>query len=240
MSRLSKLRRWVNMTRVDQGFFDRLQGSYVHVKPGHYLEGAQWTHANMSPLTETTAHFAQEELSQAVHEEDDPELLRHLLEVERQGDQRVTVVRLFENRLRELRDRAADRCSDTTSDPSRNGRTDRPNASEQSEQKKPPSRRRKTAQQRRGAMLARGVEQLRPKFQKAVEILRAARKNWPTDRNRWESELRKEGITTQVYIDALLSSRTATAAAAKAIARLNNLDPRTVQNAVSRSKHKAV
>ena len=122
MARLSELRRWINTTRVEQGIFNPRQGDYSHVLPGGCLEGPQWAHVNMSPLRESTAHLTQETLAPAAKEESDVDLLRHLLELERQTGRRESITKLFEDRLKILGEQPEDRDSVKTSDPSRNER----------------------------------------------------------------------------------------------------------------------
>lgn len=95
---------------------------------------------------------------------------------------------------------------------------------------------RKRTDQRRDVKLAAILDQILPQFQKGIETLRSAQKSWPTDRRRWESALRQQGFTDQVDLDAMMSSTSATAAAAKSLATKQKISPRTVQNACYKFK----
>ena len=96
-------------------------------------------------------------------------------------------------------------------------------------------RKKKDVSQLSDASLMKDVQTLEPFFRKGLQILRAARKEWPKDKNRWESALRVEGFK-DVDIEALLSSRKPKSAAAKVVAVKRYITVRAVQNALSRSK----
>ena len=87
--------------------------------------------------------------------------------------------------------------------------------------------------------LSIAVELIRPKFEQAFEAIRISRKRSP-DRRDLESAIRREGITDQTDIDALLSCRKAGTAAAKSVAVKNHISHRTVLNALSRSRKSAI
>lgn len=118
----------------------------------------------------------------------------------------------------------------------RSGNPTHAQACEESKREKSRTHPRKSPDQRSSATLTRDMKQLLPRFESGREILRSAQKSHPTDRKSWESALRQAGFVDQSDIDALMSSRNATAATAKVIALKKNLDPRTVQNAFSQSK----
>jgi hypothetical protein len=83
---------------------------------------------------------------------------------------------------------------------------------------------------------ARAVHDILAKCQEAIQARRASQKIWPTDRKRWESEIRKVGFTAQTEIDILITSKTGASAAANIVATRTGRSPKSVQNA--RSAHK--
>jgi hypothetical protein len=111
----------------------------------------------------------------------------------------------------------------------------------QNSDKTPKSAERKPTAQKSAtdAVIRRDVDGLLPAFEQGMDVARTSKKRWPTERQRWESELRNVGFVTQTDIDALISSKTAKAAAAKVVARRRRISLAAVQNAYSREKSRA-
>jgi hypothetical protein len=95
---------------------------------------------------------------------------------------------------------------------------------------------RKSREQRENYRLTKAVRGLLPKCLEGLQIRRRAQAEWPTERVRWESALRKAGFTAQADIDALIASKTAAGAAQRIVAKRTGLTFRGVRNAYSACK----
>jgi hypothetical protein len=104
MTGLAKNRRWVNISRLDQSFFNQKQGQYQTVVPGAFVEGDSIADAvkNCPWFRETTAHLVQKELYALVQEETDVELLKHLAVIEQYTGKRESCVKIFDMRVKVL------------------------------------------------------------------------------------------------------------------------------------------
>jgi hypothetical protein len=104
MTGLAEKRRWVNISKVDQAFFNSKQGAYQTVVPGAFVEGAHVEAGvkNCPWFRETTAHLTQKEIYPLVQEEADMELLKHLVVVEQYTGRRESVIKIFDTRVKAL------------------------------------------------------------------------------------------------------------------------------------------
>ena len=102
----------------------------------------------------------------------------------------------------------------------------------QSRKTKPVNRPRKSYEQRESHKLAKAVHDLIPRFREGLQVVFRCKATAPTDRLGCEGELRRAGFI-QADINALISSKTAPAAVAKAVAYRKGLTQRAVQNAYS-------
>jgi hypothetical protein len=104
MTGLLEKRRWINISKVDQAFFNSKQGAYQTVPPGSFVEGAHVEAGvkNCPWFRETTAHLVQKELYVLVQEETDIELLKHLAVVEQYTGRRDSCIKIFDNRVKVL------------------------------------------------------------------------------------------------------------------------------------------
>lgn len=104
MTGLAEKRRWINISRVDQAFWNSKQGGYQTVVPGAFVEGAHVEAGvkNCPWFRETTAHLVQKELYVLVQEETDIELLKHLAVIEQYTGRRESCIKIFDNRVKAL------------------------------------------------------------------------------------------------------------------------------------------
>lgn len=106
------VRRFVNLSRMEQRVQNPKQGSYESVKPKEYVEGAEYVHCISNPfLRETTAHLTEEEVFRRAQVETDVDLLKRLAMIETNEIQpRHSVVKVLQARIKKLEkdDAAAD------------------------------------------------------------------------------------------------------------------------------------
>jgi hypothetical protein len=116
MHGLSEVRRFVNMSKLDQRVFNPKQGDFVSVPPRGFVEGAQYGKEATSPaFRETTAHLTQKEFYETLPAENDIELLRRFAMIETNEVQpRQSVVKLIEDRIKKLQSQKAVNATDGT------------------------------------------------------------------------------------------------------------------------------
>ncbi len=104
MSSLSDARRFTNTSRVEQRIRDARQDNYRSVQPGEFVEGGQWaSELRGNPFfSESTKHILAKEFYRLIQDESDASLLTHMFTVEKATENRETVIKLLENRIRTL------------------------------------------------------------------------------------------------------------------------------------------
>jgi|ERR1035437_1414364 hypothetical protein len=107
---LQSVRRWVNLSKLDQRELNSKQGSFETVHPRGFLEGPQYVGLCNSPaFRETTTHLSQRDFYDRLPAENDVALLRRMVQIEtNEPEPRESVVKLIETRIKRLTTKGGD------------------------------------------------------------------------------------------------------------------------------------
>jgi hypothetical protein len=103
MPGLAELRRLVNISRVQQSVFNERNDAYDHIQPGESVHPAHYRGITRNTaFRETLGHLTYHALLPLVRDEEDVDLLKHLLIVEAQTEKRQAVAKILANRIKKL------------------------------------------------------------------------------------------------------------------------------------------
>lgn len=104
MAGLNEVRRWVNLSRLEQRVYNSRQGNYESVMPNAFVQGPQYVgECNNPSFRETTAHLTQAEFYERLQQEKDSDLLKRLAMIERnEFTPRETIVKMIDARIKKL------------------------------------------------------------------------------------------------------------------------------------------
>lgn len=104
MTGLADKRRWVNISKLDQGIMNPKQAAYQIVIPGAFVEGAHFEPQvkNCPWFRETTQHLTPKELALFIKDETDVELLKNMATVEHYTGKREAVIKMLDDRVKFL------------------------------------------------------------------------------------------------------------------------------------------